>query len=220
MSSVPSSLGLDSEACSTFRTDALLRHRPRKPSTGSAARCARGHHHNSPHNTFHDSISLCKCQIERYLGCSILRRWQKGTPLWKSLFAHVLPGRHRHCLQQSFSSTAHCYSNAYIAKQAQVNAIHANVRSGNSRPRSAYDELCRKLRTVWEELLPPSTPLHAVFVHGSLVAGEEQGFIRPEAGNDVEWVRINMPEFERRAAAGSEDMRLLVEECRSRGLGV
>ncbi|KAJ4394660.1 hypothetical protein N0V93_003879 [Gnomoniopsis smithogilvyi] len=105
-------------------------------------------------------------------------------------------------------------------RRAQVNTIHANVRTGSSRPRSAYDELCRQLRAAWEELLPSSTPLHAVFVHGSLVAGEEQGFLRPEAGNDAEWVRVNMPEFEKRAAAGNEDMKLLVEECKTRGLGV
>lgn len=100
-----------------------------------------------------------------------------------------------------------------------MNTIHANVRTGSSRPRSAYDELCRNLRTAWEKILPPSTLLHAVFVHGSLVAGEEQGFLRPEAGNDSEWVRVNMPEFEKRAVAGNESMKLLVEECRARGLG-
>lgn len=104
--------------------------------------------------------------------------------------------------------------------QAHKNIIHANVRIGPSRPRSAYDELCRRLRAAWEELLSSSTPLHAIFVHGSLVAGEEQGFLRPEAGKDAEWVRVNMPEFERRAAAGDEDMKLLVEECNARGLGV
>lgn len=117
-------------------------------------------------------------------------------------------------------SKAKFCSNTHTRSQAQVNTIHANVRTGKSRPRSAYDDLCRKLRTAWEELLPSNASLHAVFVHGSLVAGEEQGFLRPEAGSDAEWVRMNMPEFERRAAAGHEDMKLLVEECKARGLGV
>lgn len=101
-----------------------------------------------------------------------------------------------------------------------MNTIHANVRTGASRPRAAYDELCRRLRAAWEEILPSSASLHAIFVHGSLVAGEEQGILRPEAGKDEAWVRTHMPEFERRAAEGDEGMKTLVEECRSRRLGV
>lgn len=102
--------------------------------------------------------------------------------------------------------------------QKLVNAIQAHVRAGPSRPRSSYDELCRQLRGPWEAVLP-TTPLDLISVHGSLVAGEESGFLRPEAGHDAEWVRENMPEFERLAAEGNEEMRTLVEECRSRGLG-
>ena len=63
------------------------------------------------------------------------------------------------------------------------------------------------------------TPLDNISVHGCLVAGEENGFLRPEAGHDAEWVREHMAEFERLAAAGDEDMKALVEECKSRGLG-
>lgn len=99
-----------------------------------------------------------------------------------------------------------------------VNAIQAHVRAGPSRPRSSYDELCRQLRGAWETALP-ATPLDLISVHGSLVAGEEKGFLRPEAGHDAEWVTENMAEFERLAAAGDKEMRALVEECRSRGLG-
>lgn len=51
------------------------------------------------------------------------------------------------------------------------------------------------------------------------MAGEEQGFLRPEAGNDGEWARTHMAEFEKRAAEGDEGMKTLVEECRSRGFG-
>ncbi|KAL1883210.1 hypothetical protein Daus18300_000268 [Diaporthe australafricana] len=104
-------------------------------------------------------------------------------------------------------------------KPKLVNAIQAHVRSGPSRPRSSYNELCRQLRVAWESVLI-TTPLDTISVHGSLVAGEENGLLRPEAGHDAEWVRENMPEFERLAAEGDESMRAMVEECKSRGLGV
>ncbi|KAI3397601.1 hypothetical protein diail_10573 [Diaporthe ilicicola] len=103
-------------------------------------------------------------------------------------------------------------------KPKLVNSIQSHVRSGPSRPRSSYNELCRQLRVEWESVLP-TTPLDNISVHGCLVAGEENGVLRPEAGHDAEWVRENMPEFERLAAAGDESMRTLVEECKSRGLG-
>ncbi|KAK2610434.1 hypothetical protein N8I77_003862 [Diaporthe amygdali] len=114
------------------------------------------------------------------------------------------------------ASKAHHYVGG---KPKLVNCIQAHVRSGPSRSRSSYNELCRQLRAAWESVLA-TTPLDTISVHGSLVAGEENGFLRPEAGHDAEWVRENMPEFERLAAAGDEEMRALVEECRTRGLGV
>lgn len=106
-----------------------------------------------------------------------------------------------------------------ILTQKFVNTIQSHVRSGPSRPRSSYNELCRQLRDAWESVLP-TTPLDTISVHGCLVAGEENGFLRPEAGHDAEWVREHMAEFERLAAAGDEEMKTLVEECKSRGLGV
>lgn len=113
---------------------------------------------------------------------------------------------------------AQCSRSGNTIAQKLVNAIQAHVRAGPSRPRSSYNELCRQLRGVWETVLP-TTPLDLISVHGSLVAGEENGFLRPEAGHDAEWVREHMAEFERLAAAGNEEMKTLVEECRARGLG-
>lgn len=55
--------------------------------------------------------------------------------------------------------------------------------------------------------------------NGCLVAGEENGSLRPEAGHDAEWVREHMREFERLAAAGDGEMGALREECEARGLG-
>lgn len=100
-----------------------------------------------------------------------------------------------------------------------MNAIHASVRPGPSRTRASWDELCRKLRAAWEQTLP-NFPLHAIFILGSIIAGEEQGFLLPEAGHDVEWLRQHMPEFRKRAEEGNEDMKSLVDECQARGLGM
>lgn len=85
-----------------------------------------------------------------------------------------------------------------------------------------YDELCRQLRQAWERNLLPGggPPLDTIFVHGTIVAGEEKGVMLPEAGADVEWMKENMAEFERRARAGDDEMRVLVEECRAMGVGV
>lgn len=127
------------------------------------------------------------------------------------------PHEHQSGAARRTGHSAHTFGDA--AAQKLVNTIQAHVRAGPSRPRSSYDELCRQLRGAWETVLP-ATPLDTISVHGSLVAGEEKGFLRPEAGHDAEWVREHMAEFERLAAAGDEEMKALVEECRSGGLGV
>ncbi|EKG16696.1 Tautomerase [Macrophomina phaseolina MS6] len=111
-----------------------------------------------------------------------------------------------------------------------INAITAQVRPGASRPRSAYDELCRQLRAAWEDIFSSlqdansnktnaaAVPLDGIFILGTIIAGEEQGFLLPEAGKDGEWVREHWKEFEKRAGAGDAGMKALVEECRERGL--
>jgi hypothetical protein len=53
---------------------------------------------------------------------------------------------------------------------------------------------------------------------GDIVAGYEQGFMLPEAGEDGKWIRENMAEFERRAEDGDDVMRDMVEEINRRGL--
>ncbi|EOD48209.1 putative cis-3-chloroacrylic acid protein [Neofusicoccum parvum UCRNP2] len=110
-------------------------------------------------------------------------------------------------------------------KPTLINAIHAHVRPGPTRPRSAYDALCTQLRALWESVFPPNdtaitTPLDTIFILGSIIAGEEKGFMLPEAGKDSEWVKVHLAEFEKRAGEGDEEMRVLVEEVKARGLGV
>lgn len=58
--------------------------------------------------------------------------------------------------------------------------------------------------------------LHNVFVMEDIAAGAKRGFVLPVAGDDGQWMRENMGEFERRAALGDDCMRELVEWVKSR----
>ncbi|KAF1362865.1 hypothetical protein EJ07DRAFT_105836 [Lizonia empirigonia] len=58
--------------------------------------------------------------------------------------------------------------------------------------------------------------LHNVFLIEDIVAGAEQGFMLPVAGQDAEWAKENMGEFERRAGEGDESMRVLVQEYKAK----
>jgi hypothetical protein len=58
--------------------------------------------------------------------------------------------------------------------------------------------------------------LHNVFIFEALVAGSEQGFLLPMAGEDGKWAEENMGEFEARAARGDESMGRLVEEMKGK----
>lgn len=58
--------------------------------------------------------------------------------------------------------------------------------------------------------------LHNVFLMEDIVAGAEQGFMLPVAGQDAEWAKENMGEFERRAGDGDESMRVLVQEYKAK----
>ncbi|KAF2136483.1 uncharacterized protein K452DRAFT_353898 [Aplosporella prunicola CBS 121167] len=110
----------------------------------------------------------------------------------------------------------------YVGGKAKtVNAIHAHVRSGPSRPRSSYNKLCSELRSAWEEIFSEkSIQLDLIFILGDIVAGNKWGFNMPEAGKDEEWAKENFGEFERRAENGDEEFKDLVGELRTRGLGV
>ena len=51
-----------------------------------------------------------------------------------------------------------------------------------------------------------------------MAAGLEQGFILPQAGQDVAWLRENWEAFNRKAEGGDEDMAEMVKEVEERGL--
>ncbi|KAF2129455.1 hypothetical protein P153DRAFT_366848 [Dothidotthia symphoricarpi CBS 119687] len=58
--------------------------------------------------------------------------------------------------------------------------------------------------------------LHNVFIMEDIVAGAEQGFTLPLAGQDAKWIEENLAEFEQRAAAGDESMKALVSEIKDK----
>jgi len=81
-----------------------------------------------------------------------------------------------------------------------------------------YNQLCASIHRAWTEIVGTEgdAELRAIFVLGSIVAGWEAGFPLPQAGEDKQWLRENMEEFEKRAE-GDEDFRGLVEEVGRRG---
>lgn len=119
-------------------------------------------------------------------------------------------------------------------KQLQENNyIVANVRSGPSRTQKEWDGLCEEVVKIWEEIVchdgkeqdgndekkgDDGKGLRAVFVMGGLIAGWEAGFVIPKAGEDGEWLKKNLGEFERRARSGEKMFGDLVEEIGERGL--
>ncbi|KAK5117338.1 hypothetical protein LTR62_005955 [Meristemomyces frigidus] len=119
----------------------------------------------------------------------------------------------------------------YVAGKPQPgNHIRAHIRTGPSRTRKEYAELCARVHRAWEEIVSPGLPslrrgeevkdtkLRSCILLGDLVYGTEAGFAFPQAGGDKQWLEENWEEFERRAGEGDEEMRGLVEEVKERGL--
>lgn len=106
--------------------------------------------------------------------------------------------------------------------------ILAHVRTGPSRNRSTFNDLCTELTRAWDSIVPlpkvkRSLPdedrtLYSIFILGDIVAGQEAGFEIPEAGKDVEWLGENMAAFKARAEDGQEELRELVQEVEERKL--
>jgi hypothetical protein len=53
---------------------------------------------------------------------------------------------------------------------------------------------------------------------GGLIGGYEAGFMIPQAGGDVQWLKDNMAKFEEKAKAGDDAFADLVAEVKERGL--
>ena len=78
------------------------------------------------------------------------------------------------------------------------------------------------MKDVWAKVIPSERgekdKLDTIFIMGDIIAGYEQGFMLPEAGDDGRWIKENMEEFERRAKGGNVVMREMIEEIKMRGL--
>ncbi|KAJ6489735.1 hypothetical protein C8R45DRAFT_929053 [Mycena sanguinolenta] len=108
-------------------------------------------------------------------------------------------------------------------RTGSVNLVLANVRPGPSRTHELYESLCRQIEAAWiASVGDPATQdgLHAhlagAFVLGTVAGSYKQGFMVPEAGQDVEWMRENLPKFQARADDGNELFRDMISELRTR----
>ena len=64
----------------------------------------------------------------------------------------------------------------------------------------------------------PDTTLRSVIIIGGIIGGLEAGFILPPAGQDVQWMKDNWVDFNRRADAGDKEIKDMVAEIKERGL--
>ncbi|KAL6365656.1 hypothetical protein LRP88_01657 [Fusarium phalaenopsidis] len=103
-----------------------------------------------------------------------------------------------------------------------VNHITARVRSGPTRSRESFNELCSEINSAWHrivhpelsasELPPRELELAAIFITSELVAGMKVGFPVPAAGTEIAWAKEHFESFKERAALGDEDFVDYVEE--------
>ncbi|RDW81411.1 uncharacterized protein DSM5745_04968 [Aspergillus mulundensis] len=99
-----------------------------------------------------------------------------------------------------------------------MNRVLAYVRSGGSRSKADFDDMALKIQAAWDEIVGtgPEERLTRVLVLGAITSGLESGFVLPEAGKDVSWLKENMARFEERAEKGDEEFVELVREMRER----
>lgn len=64
----------------------------------------------------------------------------------------------------------------------------------------------------------PGEELRLITVHGSISAGYEAGFSRPQAGEDEGWIKENMAAFQAKADAGDEGFIDMVKDIKDRSL--
>ncbi|KAK4980141.1 hypothetical protein LTR42_000448 [Elasticomyces elasticus] len=115
-------------------------------------------------------------------------------------------------------------------KQKAANHLFAHVRSGSSRRREDWEDLTSQLQAAWDKTVGAGLPkvrrsdpdqdtsLRSVVLMGDLMFMKELGFIVPQAGGDVQWLQENWEEFNKRADAGDEDFKGMVEEVKERRL--
>jgi len=103
-------------------------------------------------------------------------------------------------------------------KRAKYNRVILRTRAGEQRSKELYDEHCRDMVKVWEDIVGKDgeVGLRTVWVLGALTTAVECGIARPRVGEEEEWLATNMDEFRRLAAEGDDDFKELVREVDSR----
>jgi len=101
-------------------------------------------------------------------------------------------------------------------KRARYNRVVLRTRAGEQRSKEMYDDHCRDIVKAWDNFVGQGvgtgSDLRTVWVMGALTTAVECGIARPRVGEEEEWLKKNMAEFRRLAAAGDEDFVELVQE--------
>ncbi|KAF7349641.1 hypothetical protein MSAN_01690400 [Mycena sanguinolenta] len=144
---------------------------------------------------------------------------QRITTIHTTVFTD--PAAFVHDRFANYAATEH-----YIAgrkRTGTVNLVLGNVRSGPSRTHELYESLCRQIEAAWTASvgdLAAQDGAHAhltgVYVLGTVTASYKQGFMVPKAGQEVEWMRENLPKFQALADGGNELVRDMIGELRTR----
>ncbi|KAJ6522232.1 hypothetical protein DFH09DRAFT_1372776 [Mycena vulgaris] len=144
---------------------------------------------------------------------------QRITTIHATVF--TVPAAFVHVRFTNYAATEHYMGGK--KRTGTMNLVLGNVRTGSSRPRDLYESLCRQLEAAWTASVgDPATQggAHAHFsgayVLGTVAASYKQGWMVPEAGQDVEWMHENLPKFQALADDGNEFCRDMIAELRTR----
>ncbi|KAJ7741747.1 hypothetical protein DFH07DRAFT_837292 [Mycena maculata] len=143
---------------------------------------------------------------------------QRITTIHTTVF--TVPAVFVHVRFANYAATDHYMGGK--KRTGTINLVLGNVRAGTSRTRDLYESLCRQIEVAWTAAVGPATQggahahLAGVFVLGTVTASYKEGFMHPEAGQDVEWVRDNLPKFQALADDGNELCRDMIAELKTR----
>lgn len=80
------------------------------------------------------------------------------------------------------------------------------------------NEVVTELLAAWASIVGTKgdQELRAVFLHGSIVASAEKGFLSPKAGADVGYLKGNYAAFKAKAEEGDREFQDLMQELKTR----
>ncbi|KAF7359894.1 putative cis-3-chloroacrylic acid protein [Mycena venus] len=141
------------------------------------------------------------------------------TTIHTTLF--TVPAAFVHVRFSNYAATEH-----YMAGKkhtGSINMVLGNVRQGPSRTHDLYESLCHQIEAAWTASVGDAATqggaharLTGAFVLGTVTAAYEQGFMAPEAGHDVQWMRESLPKFQALADDGNEFFQDMIAELRAR----